>query len=99
MFLVLITFFVTAFQTGSEEVSRVGTNLPAKKIERVTEPEIDVLLNDVERNSAKLPHVTVFHQQLGRASHNATQPGVAHEHVVRFFGKHELTRARERLEA
>src|SRR6185369_18079884 len=55
---VLFALLVTTFQTRCEEVSRVGTDLAAEKIERVTEPEVDVLLNDVERNAAELAHVT-----------------------------------------
>ena len=57
MIRVLVLLFVSSFQTGREKVSRVGTDLAAKQIQRIAEPEVDVLLNDVERNSAEFAHV------------------------------------------
>src|SRR6185369_5513235 len=82
---VLLALLVTTLQTRGKEVSGVGADLAAKKIERVTEPEIDVLLNDVERNAAELTHVTFLHQ-LRRAPDHAAEAGVADKHVVCFFG-------------
>src|SRR6185436_16843253 len=55
-------------------------------------------LNYVERNAAELAHVTFFHQLCG-TSDDATEPGISDKHVMRFFGEHELARARQRLEA
>src|SRR5690242_21112972 len=98
MIRVLIVLLVTTLQTRREEVGRVGTDLAAEKIERVTEPEVDVLLNDVERNAAELAHITFFHQ-LRRATDHAPKTGVANKHVMRFLGEHEVARARERLKA
>src|SRR5690242_5741818 len=97
MIAVLLAFLVTTFQTRGEEVGGVGTDLAAEKIERVTEPEVDVLLNDVEWDAAELTHVTFFHQLRGAPDH-AAESGVADEHVVRFFGEHELARARQWFE-
>src|SRR5688500_11903421 len=94
----LLLFLVTTLQTRCKEVSRVGTDLTAKKIKRVTKPEVDVLLNDVERNAAELAHVALLHQ-LRSAPDNTAEACVADKHVMRFFGKHEFTRACERFEA
>src|SRR6185436_2522613 len=59
---VLLLFLVTTFQTRGKEISGIRTYLTAKQIERVTEPEIYVLLNDLERNAAELADVTFFHE-------------------------------------
>src|SRR6185369_10895449 len=44
---VLLLFLVTTLQTRGKEVSGIRTDLTAKQIERITEPEVDVLLNDL----------------------------------------------------
>ena len=36
--------------------------------------------------------------ELERPPHHAAEPGLAHEHVVRFLGEHEAAGARERVE-
>src|SRR2546423_1180740 len=88
----------SAFETGGEEVRRVGAKLAAEEIERVAEPEIEIALNDVERDAAKRARVALSHQ-LGRAFDDAPDAGLADEQMMRLFSEHELTGARERLEA
>src|SRR5215213_1185563 len=94
---VLVAFLVTTLQSRREEVSGVRADLATEEIERVTEPEVDVLLNNLERDAAKLAHVALLHQLRG-APADAAQTGVADKHVMRFFRQHKLARARERLE-
>src|SRR6185503_435638 len=94
MIRVLIALLVTTLQSRREEVGGIGTDLAAKKIERVTKPEVDVLLNDLERNAAELAHVAFLHQLRG-ATADAAQTRIADKHVMRFFGKH---REREEVE-
>src|SRR6185369_7820747 len=89
---------VTTFQSSREEVSGVGADLAAEEIERIAEPEVDVFLNDLERNAAELAHIALLHELRG-ATADAAQTSVADKHVMRFFRQHELARARERLEA
>src|SRR5205807_9469885 len=75
-------------------------NLTAKQIERIAEPEVDVLLNNLEWNAAGFAHIfvgTLLHQ-LRRAADDAAQPRIADKHVMSFFGQHELAGARQRLE-
>src|SRR5262245_37020397 len=92
---------VTAFQTRREEVRRIRTDLAAEQIERITVPEIDVLLDDVERDSTELARVailTLLHQLRG-ASDYAPDAGLTDEHVVSLFGQHEFAGAGQRLES
>ena len=58
---VLLLFLVAPFETGREKVGRIGTDLTAKQIERITKPEVDVLLNNVERYAAQLTYIAFFH--------------------------------------
>src|SRR6185503_10456586 len=93
----LLLFLVTAFQTSGEEIGGVGTDFATEKIERITEPEVDVLLNDVERDATQFANVALFHQLCSAPDH-AAETRVADKHVVRFFSKHEAAGAREWFE-
>src|SRR5215213_186461 len=95
---VLLAFLVTALQSRCEEVSRVGADLAAEEIERVTEPEVDVLLNDFERDATEFAHVAFLHQ-LRSAAADAPEARIADKHVMCFFRQHELARTCERLKA
>src|SRR5262245_6523206 len=58
-------FAIAALQSRGEEVRGIRADLAAEEVERIGVPEIDVLLDDVERNAAKLARVAVsalFHQ-------------------------------------
>src|SRR5690242_8182431 len=99
--LVLILLFESSLQTRSKKVSGVRTDLAAKQIERIAEPEIDVLLNDLQWNAAEFAHVLIWvllHELRGAFDH-AAQSRVADKHVMRFFGQHETTGSRQRLES
>ena len=75
--------------------------LAAKQIERIAEPEVDVFLNDLERNATQIANVTalaLLHELAGAADHSA-QTRVTDEHVMSFFRQHKLTGAGQRLEA
>ena len=100
MIRVLVLLFETPFQSGSEEIGRVRADLAAKQIERIAEPEVDVLLHDVERNASELTHifVRILLHQLRSAFDDAAQARVADKHMMRFFGQHKSARARQRLE-
>src|SRR5437868_6891431 len=97
VFGVLLAFLVTTLQSRGEEVSGVRTDLAAEKIEGVAEPEVDVLLNNVERNATELTDIALLHQ-LRRAPDNTAQASVSDEHVMRFFGEHELARSSQWFE-
>src|SRR5213593_624983 len=99
MISVLLLLFESSFQAGSEKVGRIRTDLAAKQIERIAEPEIDVLLNNLQRDTAGGPHIFVLLHQLRGAFDDAAQPRVADKHVMRFFGQHETAGARQWFES
>src|SRR6266550_7317468 len=99
MIRILFLLFEATLQACREKVGGVRTDLTAKKIERIAEPVIDVLLNDVQRNAAQLAHILALLQQLRSALDYAAQARVPDKHVVGLFGQHEFARARQRLEA
>ena len=101
MIFVLVLLFESSLQACGKEVRRVRTDLSAKKIERIAEPKVDVLLNDFEWNTAQRSHVFVwvlFHQLRGPFD-DAAQSSISDKHVMRFLSQHELTRARQGLES
>src|SRR5712692_3863107 len=57
MIRVLLLLFEPSLQSGREEIRRVRADLSAKQIERIAEPEIDVFLNDVERNAVQRANI------------------------------------------
>src|SRR6185312_7899372 len=65
MVVVLFLLLVSSFQTSREKVCGVRADLAAKQIQRITEPEVDVSLNDVERDSAQFAHLALVHQLRG----------------------------------
>src|SRR6185436_10421849 len=94
---VLFLLFVATLEAGCEKVGRVGTNLAAEQIQRVTEPEIDVLLNYFEWDTTEFPNIAFLHE-LCSASYNTAQSSVANKHVMCFFSEHELAGASQGLE-
>ena len=98
---VLVLLFESSLQACGKEVRRVRTNFAAEKVERITEPKIDVLLNNFEWNTTQRSHVFVsvlFHQLRGPFD-DAAQARIADEHVMRFLSQHELARARQRFKS
>ena len=69
---ILLLLFEAPLQTCREEIRRVRADFATKQIERVAEPEIDVLLNDSERDAADFAHVFIFFHQLRGAFDDAT---------------------------
>jgi len=61
MILVLILLLVVSIQARREEVCRLLADLAFEKIQSIAEPEVNVLLNDVERNAAEVAYIALFH--------------------------------------
>ncbi len=98
---------IAALQAGVEGVGGVGRNLVAEQIERQREVQVRLLLDGRQVDDAELAHFLdlvrvgdagLLHRLAG-ALDDAGDAGLAHEHVVRFFGQHEAAGARQRIEA
>ena len=63
--------------------------------------EVQVALDRRQVDGAVLPHVVglVLPHDLAGPLDDASEPGLADEHVVRFLGEHEAARAGQRIEA
>ena len=81
-------------------VGHVGRGLAAEQVQADAVVEVQVFLNHVERDAAVPGDVAgvVLAHELCRALHHPVHARGAHEHVVRLFLEHELTRPRQRVE-
>ncbi len=89
-----------ALEPGGVVVRHVGRGLAAEQVQRHAEVEVEIALDDLQRNAAERAHVrgVVRTHQLGGPGHDPVDAGRADEHVVRLFLEHELTRPRQRVE-
>ncbi|EWS63643.1 hypothetical protein Y695_03123 [Hydrogenophaga sp. T4] len=97
-------FFIAAFQAGAVEGGGVAGFVGAEEVDGDREVEVQVALDGGQvdhAGGAQLGRVVGFqlvHHLAGAVDH-AAHARLAHEHVVRFFGEHELGGARQRVEA
>ena len=96
--LVVAVFFVATLETGGERIGRVRRHLAAEEIQRQRVPEVQILLDRLEIDAALPAHIAGLHQLRGALAH-ALDARFTDEHVMRFFGQHEATGAREWIEA
>src|SRR6266540_60631 len=89
-----------SLQARGEVVGDVGGGLRPEQVQGHRVVEVQVLLDDVQRDAAVRAHVVgvVLQHQLHRALHHPVDAGRTDEHVVRLFLEHELTGARQRVE-
>src|SRR5262245_20560348 len=79
-------------------------DIGAEEIERRREPEVEVALEQrkiYRARPAYSPGILApdLLHHLERPLHDATQAGLADEHVMRFLGQHETAGASERVES
>src|SRR6185437_5880907 len=92
---------IAALDSGGEIGRGVARILGAEQVEALRVPEVDVFLDDSQLDSAEavnLGAARLLHQVSG-ALHDALHAGLADEHVMGLFSKHEAGCARERIEA
>ncbi len=89
-----------SLQPGRVVVRHVGGGLSAEQVEAHAVVEVDVLLDDVQRDATIFPDivVVVLAHQLRRPLHHPVHARGAHEHVVGLLLEHELARPAERVE-
>src|SRR5690606_5008561 len=99
-----LAFFITAFETSTVEDGGVGRLVGAEKIDGYAVVEVEVLLDGLQvdnargTNSVRVVGLELIHHLSGALQY-AGHAGLAHKHVVRFFGQHELGRTGQGIEA
>jgi hypothetical protein len=97
-------FFVAAFQTRAVERSGVARLVGTKQVDGDAEVEVQVALDGGQiddTGGTQLGRVVGFQlvHHLAGAVDDAAHTRLAHKHVVRFFGQHELGGAGQRVKA
>ncbi len=85
----------TTLETGGVVVRDVRRRFAAEEVERDAVVEVQILLDDVERNHSVAGDVigVLLEHHLDRTFDDAVDTGRAHEHVMAFFFEHELAGA------
>src|SRR5262245_54681512 len=93
-------FAVASLKPCREEIGGIRADLASKEVERVSVPEVDVFLDNAERNGSQFARVAVpaFLHQLRRTSDDTLDARLADKHVMRLFGQHEAAGPAQRLE-
>lgn len=99
-----LAFFVAAFQAGAVESGGIAGLIGTEQVNRDAVMEVDIALDGRQvdhAGGAQLGHVVglEFVHLLRGALNDAGNAAFAHEHVVRFFGQHELGRAGQQVKS